>query len=39
MSTILLSILGGFALGCIFCIAVAIFIENKEVYRNPDNRY
>lgn len=39
MGTILLSILGGFVLGCIFCIAVSIFIENRGVYRDPESRY
>lgn len=39
MSTILLSILGGFVLGCIFCIAISIYAENKGVYRDPESRY
>lgn len=39
MSTILLSILGGFILGCAFCIVISIYIDNKSDYRDPDCIY
>ena len=36
--TIFLSILGGFILGCAFCIAISIYTENND-YHSPDCRY